>query len=331
MSTGKQPNWRTQPREDQSPTVIGNSKNFWIWSKEDGFDLTHPPTPDSKPIQPRLRLQCALTPILIDPKKTALLIIDLQNYDLHEALGNDNPEFYRAEDAVLQYAIPAARKNGIQIIWVTTGYSDKDLEDMDPGVFKTFNFEAINLSPDWQTLPPGQGWSSKGMYRNQKGVGDEIGQVTDKNNKVIDAGRILMKGSWNTWLHDPLSDAYNEGKSAVPHDVHFYKNRNSGMCDRTKDVTNFLNQHNLRTLLFTGINIDQCVMGTLQDAYLKGFDTILLKDGCATDSPSYAQWSVEHNCLVSWGFLSTCKDFATAAGLKVDESEDDETPKPSDG
>lgn len=57
------------------------------------------------------------------------------------------------------------------------------------------------------------------------------------------------------------------------------------MCDRMTDVTNFLNDNNLRTPLFTGINIDQCVMGTLQDAYLKGFDTILLKDGCATDSP----------------------------------------------
>lgn len=36
------------------------------------------------------------------------------------------------------------------------------------------------------------------------------------------------------------------------------------MCDRMTDVTNFLNDNNLRTPLFTGINIDQCVMGTLQ-------------------------------------------------------------------
>ena len=325
MSTGKQPDWRTKPRKDQSPTIVGNSKNFWLWSKEEGFDLTHPPTPDSEPVQPRLRLQCALTPVVIDPAKTALLIIDLQNYDLHEALGNDNAEFYRAEDTVLQYAIPAARESGIQIIWVTTGYSDKDLEEMDPGVFKTFNFEPVNLSPDWQKLPPGEGWSNKGMYRNQKGVGDEIGEVTDKDGNAIDAGRILVKGSWNSWLHDPLSIAYEEGRTAVPADVHFYKNRSSGMCDRMKDVTSFLNEHNLRTLLFTGINIDQCVMGTLQDAYLKGFDTILLKDGCATDSPSFSQSSVEHNCLISWGFLSSCMDLATAAGLKIGEVDADET------
>lgn len=44
----------------------------------------------------------------------------------------------------------------------------------------------------------------------------------------------------------------------------FTKARSSGMCDRMTDVTNFLNDNNLRTPLFTGINIDQCVMGTLQ-------------------------------------------------------------------
>ncbi|KAK0667267.1 Isochorismatase-like protein [Cercophora samala] len=321
MSTGKQPDWRSKPRKDQSPTVIGNDKNFWKWSKEEGFDLTHPPTPESAPVEPRLTLQCALTPVVIDPAKTALLIIDLQNYDLHEALGNDNPEFYRAEDAVLKYAIPAARKAGIQIIWVTTGYSDEDLKEMDPGVFKTFNFEPVKLSEDWQMLRPGEGLSNKGMYRNQKGVGDEIGEVADKDGKVIDAGRVLVRASWNSWLHDPLSAAYFDGQRAVPPDVHFYKNRSSGMCDRMKDVTDFLNEHNLRTLLFTGINIDQCVMGTLQDAYLKGFDTILLKDGCATSSPWFARWGVEFNCLISWGFLSSCKDFAEGAGVDVDEDE----------
>ncbi|KAK4446839.1 Isochorismatase-like protein [Podospora aff. communis PSN243] len=329
MSTGKQPDWRTKPREDQSPTVIGNAKNFWKWSKEEGFDLTHPPTPDSEPAEHRLRLQCAMTPVVIDPTKTALLIIDLQNYDLHEALGNNNAEFYRAEDTVLKHAIPAARAAGIQIIWITTGYSDDDLAEMDPGVFRTFNFEPVSVSPDWQKLPPGEAWSKNGMYRNQKGVGDEIGEVKDKNGKVINAGRILVKGSWSSWHHDPLSDAYDEGKSATPPDVHFYKNRSSGMCERMKDVTDFLKANNLMSLLFTGINIDQCVMGTLQDAYLKGFDTILLKDGCATDSPWYCQWSVESNCLVSWGFLSSCKDLSKAVGLKVEQGDGDENPKTS--
>jgi hypothetical protein len=146
MSTGKQPGWRTKPRKGQSPTVFGNSRNFWKWSKEEGFNLTLPPTPVSEPVESRLKLQRALTPVAIDPAKTALLIIGLQNYDLHEALGNDNAEFYRAEETILQYAVPAARETGIQIIWVTTGYSDEGLDEMERGVFKTFNFEPVQTS-----------------------------------------------------------------------------------------------------------------------------------------------------------------------------------------
>ena len=61
------------------------------------------------------------------------------------------------------------------------------------------------------------------------------------------------------------------------------------------------------------MNTDQCVMSTLQDAHAKGFDTILLKDACATDSPGYAQKSAEYNCCRNWGFLLTCRALSEAA------------------
>lgn len=312
MSTERKLDWERKPSQDQSPIVIGNSKNHWKWSKDNGFDLTHSSTPDSEPVHPRLKLQCATTSVVIDPAKTALMVIDLQNFHLHDALGNDNPEFHSVENTVLHYAIPAARESGVQIIWVTTGYADKDLEETNPGVFKTFNFRPL-------AMQNGKGRSDTVMYRPETGIGDEIGKITDKNGEVIDGGRMLVKGSWNSWLHGPSSDAYDEGKGAVPPDVHFHKSRTSGMCDSMKDATDFLREHNIRTLLFTGINIDSCVMGTLQDAGRGGFDTILLKDGCANDGPSYVQSSIEHDRNGGWGFLSGCKDFAAAAGVKVDK------------
>ncbi|KAK3899379.1 hypothetical protein C8A05DRAFT_37004 [Staphylotrichum tortipilum] len=251
------------------------STELWIWSKEDGFDFTHPATPDSHHIHPWLRLQCALTPVVIDPAKTALLIIDLKNHDLDETPGNDNAD---------------GHTGGIQLIWVTAGYSNEGLREMDPGVFKTFNFEPV-----------------KDMYRSQKGVGNELGRVTDKDGKVTDAGRVLVEGSWNSWLHDPLLNADNEA------------------------TMKFLNELKFTTLLFTGIDIDQCVitMGTLQDAYHKDFDTILLRDGYATNSPSYAQWSVEHNWMISRGFLSSCRDFATGAGVAVDQVDEGKATVPN--
>jgi hypothetical protein len=83
------PAFRTNLRDDQGKAVMGNTDNFWIWTKESGFDLTHPLTPESKPVEPRIKMKFEMTPITIDPTKTALLIIDYQNYNISRALGNN--------------------------------------------------------------------------------------------------------------------------------------------------------------------------------------------------------------------------------------------------
>ena len=67
---------RTDPNQDQGRAILGNPRNFWLWAKDGGFDLTHPSTPDSDPVRPRIKLQCAPTPVVIDPAKTALLVLD---------------------------------------------------------------------------------------------------------------------------------------------------------------------------------------------------------------------------------------------------------------
>ncbi|KAI1145935.1 hypothetical protein F4825DRAFT_456975 [Nemania diffusa] len=151
------------------------------------------------------------------------------------------------------------------------------------------------------------------LESDQKGIGDPIGSITLEDSTTVDAGGVMSRGSWNAWLHGRLADAYEQSKQTEKPDVHFYKNRSSGVCDKMTACTEYLETNNLRTLLFTGLNTDQCVMGTLQDAYSKGFDTIMLGDGCATNSPEYAQLSCEFNCMRSWGFLSSCKDLAEAA------------------
>ena len=51
------------------------------------------------------------------------------------------------------------------------------------------------------------------------------------------------------------------------------------------------------------------------DAHTMGYDTIMLKDGCATDSPDYAQKAAEYNMCRNWGFLSSCQALAQAADV----------------
>lgn len=108
--------------------VVGTLDNFWLWSPEEGYDLSRPSNPDSTPVLSSLHLECQVSNITIDPAKTALLLIDLQNFTLNRALRRDLPlEMFQAKKTLLEYGIPAAKKAGIQIIWLNWGLTGKNL------------------------------------------------------------------------------------------------------------------------------------------------------------------------------------------------------------
>ena len=105
--------------------VIGGRKNFWLYSKSDGFDLTHPETPDSPLIFPRLILETTKEPVAIDPSKSALVIVDMQNYLLSPGIGRPSDSIaFKAMDQLLRHAIPACRKADIPIVWLNWGLTD---------------------------------------------------------------------------------------------------------------------------------------------------------------------------------------------------------------
>ena len=146
--------------------------------------------------------------------------------------------------------------------------------------------------------------------RIYKGLGSEIGPVTTDSGQVIEGGRLLFRDSWNAGVTPELDSAYREGLSAPVPDVWIHKNRMSGLWGSSTMCTEFLQKEGIKTLFFTGVNTDQCVGGSLQDAFTKGYDCILLSDGCGTTSPSSSQESIEFNCAKTWGFSTTCKDFS---------------------
>jgi hypothetical protein len=63
-------------------SIIGGKDNFWLYTKVSDFDLIHPETPTSEPTAPRVQHQTSRGPIAIDPRKTALLPLDTQDYFL---------------------------------------------------------------------------------------------------------------------------------------------------------------------------------------------------------------------------------------------------------
>jgi len=126
--------------------------------------------------------------------------------------------------------------------------------------------------------------------------GTELGEIVLEDGSKVDAGRIMIRGAWNTELYGSMAGAYEEGKKASRPNVWIWKNRNSGLWNEKSAIGEYLKKEGIRTLLFSGVNTDQCVGATLQDANAQGFDTIFLKDGCGTDSLPYAKATYEFNC-----------------------------------
>jgi nicotinamidase-related amidase len=266
--------------------VIGHKENFWLYNTTEGYDITHPPTPEAPKVFPRMSVQTQDSRAVIDPTKTALVIIDLQNYFLSPALGRPSGSVgLKVVEKLKEQVIPACRKAGIHIAWLVWGLTQDDIDGMPPtivhGFSKDNNFEGDRKLPE---------------------LGVDIGPVTLDDGSTIEGGKVLMRDEWNSEFYSTLAQ---EAKSE---DIKVWKNRLSGFWGGT-EVEHVLKSRGIRTLIFAGCNTDQCVASSLMDAAWRNWDCLLLSDATATTSPKFTQDSVEYN-MKGWGFLLTCKDLA---------------------
>jgi biuret amidohydrolase len=105
--------------------------------------------------------------------------------------------------------------------------------------------------------------------------------------------KVLERGSWSAAIVDELA--------ADPTDIHVAKYRMSGFQDTELD--SILRNLGVTTLMFAGINADQCVLCTLQDANFRGYDCLLLEDCTATTSPDYCLAATIYNVRQCFGFV----------------------------
>ena len=317
-----------------SRTLIGKPPGHWLYDTSSFiFDLTRP-LPPNFPV-PSSGASVSITTttkrILISPPKTALVIIDMQNFFLSTHLGREpNSAGNKAAQRLLDTAIPAARKAAIQIVWLNWGLTDLEIEEMPPSTRRAFGFEASIEHKGRKRSHPaidahGVNQSAVERFEEDKngaleeltengkpkriyqGLGSQIGSVPIEDGKTVNAGQLLMRDTWNAALPPPLEAVYREGQDLkVKPDVWIHKNRMSGLWGKSTRCTDYLEKEGITTLLFAGVNTDQCVSGSLQDAFTKGWDCVLLRDGCGTTSPSFAPECVEFNCARTWGFVTDC-------------------------
>jgi len=81
------------------------------------------------------------------------------------------------------------------------------------------------------------------------------------------------------------------------------KYRMSGFWDTPLD--SILRNLAVTTLMFAGVNVDQCVFATVVDAACIGYDVVLLEDCCGTTSPAYCHDATVYNVAQCFGFVTS--------------------------
>ena len=146
--------------------------------------------------------------------------------------------------------------------------------------------------PDLLNMPPNQ----LHLYK-PSGVGIGLGEALPGS-----GAHVLEKDSWAAAVVDELEKQ--------PGDISVDKYRISGFWDTPLD--GILRNLGVRTLLFAGVNTDQCVMCSLQDANFLGYGCVLVEDCCATTSPDCCTEATLFNVKKCFGFV-THSDHVTSA------------------
>ncbi len=211
--------------------------------------------------------------LTIDLAKTALLVIDMQNDFCH-------PDGWLAHI-------------GVDVSPARTPISSIDslLPTLRSANVPIFWVNWGNR-PDLLNISPGL----RHVY-NPTGQGIGLADPLPKN-----GAPVLTAGSWAAAVVDELE--------IDPEDIQVDKYRMSGFWDTPLD--SILRNLGKTTLLFAGVNADQCVMATLQDANFLGYDCILVKDCTATTSPEYCWLATLYNVNQCFGFVTQSRAILAA-------------------
>jgi nicotinamidase-related amidase len=247
---------------------LGMSANYRWWASAREIDMAMPARP---PVA--LRLPTAPQAITIDLRRTAIIVVDMQNDFCAKGgwvdqIGADYTAG-RGPIKPLRALLPALRKAQVPVIWLNWGNRPDRMNNPPPTlhIFK----------------PTGVGF----------GIGDPL---------PGSRAAVLTKDSWAAAVVDELKQK--------PGDIKVDKYRISGFWDTPLD--SILRNLGVKTIMFTGVNTDQCVLHSLADANFLGYGCILVEDCCATTSPEYCTTSTIWNVQRCFGFVTDSKTIVGA-------------------
>ena len=221
------------------------------------------------PVPPRpVRFAAEPKPVALDLARTAIIVVDMQNDFCHQ-------DGWLAGIGVDVSGARAPFAPLVRLLPVLRGAGV-------PVVWVNWG-----TRPDRMNLSP----ALRHVY-DPAGTGAGLGDTLPRSGSAV-----LQQGSWSAQVVDELQ--------AAPGDIHVAKHRMSGFWDTPLD--SILRNLPVTTLLFAGVNLDQCVLHTMADANFLGYDTLLVEDCAATTNPVFCRDATLLNIRQIFGFhfLST--------------------------
>lgn len=232
-----------------------------------GWQVTEDHVDMSRPPRPLRPLYLDAEPqsVTIDANKTALLIVDMQND-------------FCTEGGWLHSRGIDISPNRKPIIPLQQTIAASRAANI-PVVWVNWGVrkDLLNIAPSLQHA------------HNPRGNETSLGQPVPGTRS-----EVIAVGSWGAQVVDEI----NPGSD----DHQITKHRFSAFWDCETDAV--LRNLGVTTLLIAGVNLDQCVMTTLEDATFLGYDVILLEDCSATTSPHFCTQSVLYNIKLLFGFVA---------------------------
>jgi ureidoacrylate peracid hydrolase len=211
-------------------------------------------------------------PVAIDPRQTAVVVVDMQNAFASKGGMFDLAGFDISGAgpviAAHRRLLPACRRAGIGVVYLQMGYRPDLANAGDP------------TSPNYHK---------------------ELGMRMMRERREL-AGKLLIENTWDWQIVDALRPEAG--------DVIVRKTRYSGFC-RT-GLEDRLRADGIRYLLFTGIATNVCVESTARDAFFAEFWPIMVEDAMAHSGPDFNRQSTLWNFEHVFGWVTTTDDVIKA-------------------
>ena len=210
----------------------------------------------------------------LDPRETAVVVIDMQNAYASSGGYVDLAGFDIAGAAGtigrIATVLETARGAGVQVMYLQNGWDADYIEAGGPG------------SPNWH----------KSNALKTMRARPEL------------QGQLLAKGGWDYAIVDALAPH--------PGDIVLPKTRYSAFFNSALDST--LRSRGIRNIVFVGIATNVCVESTLRDGFHLEYFGVMLEDATHHLGPDFIQQATIYNVEKFFGWVSTVADFCGSFG-----------------